>query len=529
MFDVLRKYNKTLMSEPLVDLLAQPGRFERFSASLGGVLLDYSRVHIDDTAFGQLLELASEAGLEEARGQLFGGEAVNLTEHRPALHMLLRGDCIPLEQRPADAQQALDAVDFMLEFADRLHRGRLPSQPEARITDIVHIGIGGSLLGTRLLHEALGQAGSEVPNVHFLGSVDAHGREALLPRLNAANTIMVAASKSFTTGDTLLHARRVRQWMEKTLDAEAVRKRQFAVTGALEKAMDFGVPEQQVLYLPDWVGGRYSLWSPVSLSAAATMGATAFRELLAGAADMDRHFRDAQPADNLPVIMGLNGAWHRNVCGFCSWGVFPYDQRLKLLPSHLQQVIMESNGKSVTVTGEPCPEATSPVVFGESGTEAQHSVFQALHQGTDIVPVNFVGVVRPAHNDSEAHQELLANMLAQATALACGRTSEATLAQMSEAGVSDAGMLLPHRTFTGNRPSEILMLDELTPANLGRLLALYEHKVFVESVLWSINAFDQWGVELGKQLAPGVQRGLAGGDADAPGLAGLLGYIRDRS
>jgi glucose-6-phosphate isomerase len=417
----------------------------------------------------------------------------------------------------------------MLSLAGSLHRGALPSEPGARIRDIVHVGIGGSLLGTRLLCEALGQTGREVPRVHFLGSVDAHTRAALLPQLNPSETIVVVASKSFTTGDSLRHGRHLQEWLASALGEAGCRKRMFAVTGAEQLAVEFGVPEDQVFYLPEWVGGRFSLWSPVSLSAAATMGEAAFRELLAGAADLDRHFLEAELEVNLPVLLGLLGVWHRNVCGYASWGIFPYDQRLRLLPSHLQQVIMESNGKSVTSHGQQVPEATSPVVFGESGTEAQHSVFQALHQGVDIVPVHFVGVIRPAHGDTEAHQELLANMLAQATALACGRSAAETQAQMQQTGVADAASLVAHRTFQGGRPSEILLLDELTPGNLGRLLALYEHKVFVESVLWSINAFDQWGVELGKQLAPEVQRGLGGGVSAAPGLQGLLDYIREQS
>jgi glucose-6-phosphate isomerase len=529
MIDLLQKYNIELKSKSLSQLLAEPGRFDRYSARLGGVLLDYSRVHIDDVSLDRLLDWAQEAGVEAARDRLFAGAQVNLTEHRPALHMLLRGECMPKDEEPADAARAIAAIDDMLDVAAALHQGHLPGDEDAHITDIVHIGIGGSLLGTQLLHEALGRHDPSVPRVHFLGSVDAHARSVLLPRLKPESTVMVAASKSFTTGDTLLHARRVRQWLADSLDDEQVSRRMFAVTAADARAAEFGIPQEQVFYLPEWVGGRYSLWSPVSLSAAATMGAEPFRELLAGAADMDRHFREADLRSNLPVLMGLVGAWHRNVCGYGAWAVFSYDHRLRLLHSHLQQVIMESNGKSVTTEGMPSPLATSPVVFGESGTEAQHSVFQALHQGTDVVPINFVGVVRPAHEDREAHAELLANMLAQATALACGRSSQETLEQMRKKNVSDAEALLPHRTFAGNRPSEIIMLDELTPANLGRLLALYEHKVFVESVLWSINAFDQWGVELGKQLAPGVQSGLAGEAVDLPGLDGLLKHIRSLS
>jgi len=525
---LLQKYNTAEAIAPLPELLSAPGRYDDFHAELNGLLLDYSRVRLDRQAHDSLLTLVRECGLDDARERLFAGADVNPTEVRPAMHMLLRGGCEP-PQALADAQQALSAVECMLDLAAELHRGRLPGAPGEKVEDIVHIGIGGSLLGTRLIHEALGQAGSEVPRVHFLGSVDAHAREALLPRLQPETTLVVAVSKSFTTGDTLLHARRLRDWLAQRLDGPAVQRRMYAVTGATAKAAEFGIPKSQSLYLPEWVGGRYSLWSPVSLSAAATMGPDAFRALLEGAADMDRHFRTAPDAHNLPVIMALNGVWHRNVCGFGSWAVFPYDQRLRLLPSHLQQLVMESNGKSVMLSGESCAHATSPVVFGESGTEAQHSVFQALHQGSDVVPVNFVGVVRPHHDDHEAHAELLANMLAQATALACGRSASETLAQMQRAGVKQAERLLPHRTFGGNRPSEVLLMDELTPAGLGRLLALYEHKVFAESVIWSINAFDQWGVELGKQLAPGVQRGLAGGSCDSPGLAGLLGHIRGRS
>lgn len=522
---MLQKYNIRTPAKSLANLLLDAGRFEDFSCRAAGMLLDYSRVHLDGPARRGLMAWAEHCGVEQQRKRLFAGEQVNLTEHRPALHMLLRGGC-PVPAGLPDADTAQAAMGRMLDLAESLHRGVLPGDPDESITDIVHIGIGGSLLGTQLLHEALGGSDAGVPRVHFLGSVDAHPRARLLPQLDPARTLVVAASKSFTTGDTLRHARHLRDWLTDTVGAAACRKRMFAVTGAVAKAVEFGLDEDQVLYLPDWVGGRYSLWSPVSLGAAAAMGADSFQALLAGAADMDQHFQEAEMAGNLPVLLGLVGAWHRNGCGYPAWGVFPYDQRLRLLPSHLQQVIMESNGKSVTTDGRKVAAATAPVVFGECGTDAQHSVFQALHQGSDVVPVQFVGVVRPDHDDAEAHAELLANMLAQATALACGRSAAETLAQMQRAGVAGADALLPHRTFSGNRPSEILLLDELSPTSLGRLLALYEHKVFVESVLWSINAFDQWGVELGKQLAPDVERGLAGGACSAPGLDGLLQHIR---
>ena len=524
---MLQKYNTKLTARPLAELLSEPGRFKNFSRRTDGLLLDFSRAHLDGHAFGQLVSLARESGLEDARGQLFDGKDVNCTEHRPALHMALRDEGTPGLPGAEGADAAMESQARMLEFAGALHGGVLPAEPEAVVRDIVHVGIGGSLLGTRLLYEALARREAPVPRCHFLGSVDAHTREALLPDLNPSETIVIAVSKSFTTADTLMHTQHVQNWLESALGEKAAQKRMFAVTEKLSRAAAAGFRPEQTLFLPPWVGGRYSLWSPVSLSAAAAMGAAAFRELLNGAAAMDRHFRDAGLSDNLPVLMGLLGVWHRNICGYAAWGVIPYDQRLRSLPAHLQQVVMESNGKSVTAAGSRPEYGTAPVVFGESGTEAQHSLFQALHQGSDIVPVNFVGVIRPDHDDTDAHDELLANLLAQATALAVGRSERETLAQIS-AGGEGGRQLLAHRSFSGNRPSEILLLDSLTPANLGRLLALYEHKVFVESVLWGINAFDQWGVELGKQLAPDIRAGLRTGVCDAPGLDGLLDHIRSR-
>jgi glucose-6-phosphate isomerase len=524
---LLQKYNKSLASRHLSELLAEPGRFKDFSRREGGLMLDFSRVRLDAQVLRELLGLARDCGLEEARRQLFDGADVNCTELRPAMHMALRDAERLSASGLRDAGEAGQSQERMLQFAAELHRGRLPADPDSAVSDIVHIGIGGSLLGTRLLYEALAKRGSQVPRCHFLGSVDAHARTALLPELDAARTVAVVVSKSFGTADTLMHARQVRRWLESRLGEASAGLRMFAVTEQVERARAEGFLPAQTMYLPSWVGGRYSLWSPVSLSAAAAMGETAFRELLEGAAAMDRHFLEADLGDNLPVLMGLIGAWHRNICGFPCWGVVPYDQRLRTLPAHLQQLVMESNGKSVTTAGTPVTDGTAPVVFGESGTEAQHSVFQALHQGFDTVPVNLVGVIRPDHDDEAAHEELLANLLAQATALAVGRGEEETRRQLEAEG-QDVGKLLPHRSFAGNRPSEILLLDALTPAILGSLLALYEHKVFVESVIWGINAFDQWGVELGKQLAPDIRTGLRSGETQAAGLVDLLAYIRSR-
>jgi glucose-6-phosphate isomerase len=525
LLELLQKRNNSPLKSPLAELLTRPGRFEAFSRRAAGMTLDFSRVHLDSEDLGLLLSLARKSGLEDARKQLFDGLCVNRTEDRPAMHMALRDADLLESTDIEDAGRAAAGMRQMLEFAAALHDRRLPADAGVQIDDIVHIGIGGSLLGTRLIHEAL-DAG-DGPRLHFLGSVDAHYRELLLPQLDPANTAVVVVSKSFTTTDTLMHARRLWRWLEDEVGTEATRQRMFAVAERPERAVAEGYAREQVLFLPAWVGGRYSLWSPVSLSAAAAIGPESFRALLDGAAGMDRHFRETGLEDNLPVLMGLTGAWHRNVCGYRAWGIIPYDRRLRSLPAHLQQVIMESNGKSVTATGAPADYGTAPVVFGECGTEAQHSVFQALHQGTDVVPINFVGVITPDHDDAEAHDELLANLLAQATALASGRSERETLRQIEEEGGS-AEDLLPHRRFPGNRPSEVLLLDRLTPSTLGSLLALYEHKVFVESIIWGINAFDQWGVELGKQLTPEIRAGLRSGETAAPGLGGLLQHIRSR-
>ncbi len=526
-FEMLQKYNKTRAEMPLSKLVSEPGRFKRYSRGIDGLLLDYSRVQVDREVMELLLQLARERGVEQAREQLFGGDPVNLSEDRPAMHMALRTRELRQRLPHGDAEAMEQAMQQMLHLAGILHRGELPADQQVRIRNIVHVGIGGSLLGTRLLCDALATSGSSAPTVHFLGSVDAHPRERLTAALSPEETVVILVSKSFTTADTLMHGVRMRQWLEQGIGKRAARERMFAVTGDRSRVTD--IPEDQILFLPEWVGGRYSLWSPVSLAAVALAGPDAFRDLLQGAAEMDRHFLATDLADNLPVLLGLLGVWHRNVCGFSSWGVIPYDHRLRLLPAHLQQLVMESTGKSVGSDGRPLEIATAPLVFGACGTDAQHSLFQAMHQGSDRIPLHLVGVIRPDHEDREAHAELLANLLAQAAALATGRTAEQTRAQITleDSVVSDE--VLAQRVFAGNRPSELLLLDDLSPANLGKLLALYEHKVFVESVIWGVNAFDQWGVELGKSLAPEIRRSLEGGESTVSGLGGLLDHIRARS
>lgn len=515
---LLQKYHNSTAQKSLSEHLCEPERFNSFSAASGDLLLDFSRTGIDSTSLALLLELAQKSGVVEARKRLFDGDSVNYTENRPALHMVMRAGEVTGGLDVKTIARVSENRERMIEFAASFAAGHLPGKPDQAVGHIIHIGIGGSVLGPRLLIEALGSQPS--PQVHFLSSIDAHLRKQLLASLDPAETAVIVATKSFTTGETLLHASRVLQWMEQALGREAALERMFAISGNQQAVDAFGVARENTLFLPDWVGGRYSIWSAVSLAAAAVMGKDGFSDFLKGAAAMDRHFQTEPLSGNLPVLMALTGIWHRNVCGYPAQAVIPYDYRLRSLPAYLQQLVMESNGKSVNSHGERIDYATSPVLFGEPGTDAQHSLFQMFHQGTDIVPMSFVGVIRPDHDDLEAHAGLLANMLAQATALATGTQD-----------TGDQGGLGVHRQMPGGRPSEVLLLDQLNPYSLGQLLALYEHAVFVQSVIWDINPFDQFGVELGKVVAKTIQPALENNDQGVPesyGLDALLGYIRNK-
>jgi len=514
---MLQKYNIKSERKNLSERLCEPDRFKNFSAQAGDLLLDFSRTEMDQQVLSQLLNLAEQSGVEEARQRFFDAENINFTESRPALHMAMRSDQV-LKKLDADTvTRVIENRQRMFEFAAAFAAGHLPGNADQAVRHIIHIGIGGSVLGPRLLIEALGKSTS--PEVHFLSSVDAHLRKDLLASLNPAETAVIIATKSFTTGETLLHGRRVLEWMEQSLGRPAAPQRLFAVSGNQQAVEDFGISAENTLYLPDWVGGRYSLWSAVSLAAAAVMGEGGFSEFLRGGAEMDDHFQAAPLAKNLPVLMALTGIWHRNICDYPAQAVIPYDYRLRSLPAYLQQLVMESNGKSVDSQGTRVNYDTSPALFGEPGTDAQHSLFQMFHQGSDIVPLSFIGVIQPDHEDTEAHAALLANMLAQATALATG-----TAGLGKE--VEDV-----HRQMPGERPSEVILMDRLSPYTLGQLLALYEHKVFVESVIWDINAFDQFGVELGKVVATAIQPALEDESQGVPenfGLDGILNYIRSK-
>ncbi|AGX87234.1 glucose-6-phosphate isomerase [Candidatus Symbiobacter mobilis] len=466
----------------------QPDRPQRFAIEAPHVFADLSKNWIDEAASALLLDLASQSGLPRHRDAMFGGEAINHTEQRAVMHWLLRS--------PANApvntgfvadmlREVHTTLDAMLAYAERV-------RADATITDVVNIGIGGSDLGPQMATLALDEYVTPTKRFHFVSNVDGHELAAVLRRIRPDNTLFLIASKTFTTIETMTNARSAKAWFE-AQGGKDVGRHFAALTTNVAAARDFGIDTTFGFW--DWVGGRYSVWSAIGLPLAIAVGAANFRAFLAGAHDMDEHFRTAPLARNLPVQLGLLDIWYRNFHGLCSRCIAPYHSALRRYPAYLQQLEMESNGKRVDSDGAALPFATSPVLWGEPGTNGQHAYFQMLHQGTDVVPVEFVAVKKPQHDLPGHHTLLLSNVVAQAQALMQGK--------------ADPG---GHRHFVGNRPSTLLMLEELTPASLGALLALQEHRVFVSGSLWGINSFDQWGVELGKVLAKDIEARLVSGD-----------------
>ena len=508
------------------------GRFESFSVEAPEVFIDLSKNLIDAQTLRLLLELASECGLEAQREAMFEGVAINTTEDRAVLHTALRA---PRGMAPfsADVHRTLDA---MLSFAETVR-----DTAASGIRHVVNIGIGGSDLGPQMVLPALDAFVHPGLQFHFVSNVDGHDITAALRRLKASETLFVIASKTFTTQETMANANLARAWF--TAQGGADIARHFvATTTNVDAAAAFGI--RTTFGFWDWVGGRYSLWSSIGLPIALAIGADHFRALLAGAHRMDRHFAEEPLVSNAPALLGLLDVWYRNFHAFSSRSVAPYHQGLRRLPAYLQQLEMESNGKRVDRNGEPLAFATSPVVWGEPGTNGQHAYFQMLHQGTDVIPVEFILVKRPTFATrglnaglteqlERQHTLLLANGLAQSQALMLGKSSGEALRDRRPPTASntlDADTLARHRTFPGNRPSTTLLLDRLTPTSLGALIALYEHRVFTSGALWGINSFDQWGVELGKAMCNDLLPRLAPTGAGGAGLdgstAGLIGRLR---
>lgn len=494
------------------------GRFDALSFEAPDLFADLSKNLIDANSLKLLLALARECRIEQRRDAMFAGEAVNVTEGRAVLHTALR---MPAGSGAHD-KEVQDVLDSMLAYVEKIR-----DTATSGIRDIVNIGIGGSDLGPQMAVPALDHYAHHGLHFHFVSNVDGNDIEPVLRELDPNKTLFIIASKTFTTQETMANANVARDWFLGN-GGQDTRKHFVATTTNVKAAAAFGIDTTFGFW--DWVGGRYSLWSAIGLPIALAIGADNFRELLAGGHAMDRHFAETPLERNLPVLLGLIDVWYRNFFGYTSRSIAPYHQGLRRLPAYLQQLEMESNGKCVDLAGDPLPFATSPVIWGEPGTNGQHAYFQMLHQGTDIIPVEIVLIREPTHAYPELHAKLLANGLAQAQALMLGkRTDQAVRERVPTASASlDWEVLARHRTFPGNRPSTSLLIDKLTPHALGSLIAMYEHRVFVSGALWSINSFDQWGVELGKALCNDLLPRLDSGDVSGldGSTAGLLRRIR---
>ncbi|SER16254.1 glucose-6-phosphate isomerase [Faunimonas pinastri] len=502
----LQAHKADLEGRHLRDLFAEdPQRFERFSVSLGDFTLDFSKNRIVAETLPLLIALAEGAELEALRDRMFGGDAINITEKRAVLHTALRA---PAGQSIAvDGENIMpgvhDVLAAMERFVDGVRDGSVTSSAGKRFTDVVNIGIGGSDLGPAMAAMALSPYRGDGPRVHFVSNVDGAHIADTLATLDPATTLILVASKTFTTSETMTNAGTARAWIAGKLGEDAVGAHFAAISTNLAKVGEFGIAMDRVFGFWDWVGGRYSVWAAIGLPVALAIGFGNFRKFLAGAHLMDEHFRTAPLAENIPVLMGLLGVWYRNVWDFRSYAILPYDQRLARFAAHLQQLDMESNGKRVTRDGDSVDYETGPVIWGEPGTNGQHAFFQLIHQGTDVIPADFLLAARPHEQLGDHHAKLAANCLAQTEALAFGKTEAEVRDELAGSGMSDADIdaLAPHKVFPGNRPTNTLIYRQLDPETLGMLIALYEHKVFVQGAVWDINSFDQWGVELGKALA----------------------------
>ena len=494
-WSLLQAHRRRLSQTTIAELFSEdPGRAERFSLSVGDMLFDYSKTLIDDQALASLQGLAGTCGVTKLRDAMLSGGKINLSENRSVLHTALR--------RPVSDALWVDGGDLMpgihatlgrmRVFSDSVRNGGLRGAG-GKFTDVINIGIGGSDLGPEMACNALAPY-RDGPTPHFISNVDGAQAAECLSQLNPATTLVIVASKTFTTIETMTNAATVRSWMLEGAGEESLAQQFAAVSSNVPKCVEFGLNPEHVFGFGDWVGGRYSLWGPVGLPIMTCIGSGAFRQFLDGGNSMDRHFAEAPPDRNLPLLHGLTGIWHNQVCGHTARAVVPYDHRLRRLPAYLQQLIMESNGKSVTRHGEDLLHASSAVIWGEPGTNGQHAFFQALHQGTQVIPCEFL-VAASGHEPrlSHHHDLLVANCLAQSEALMMGRRG---------GGHSvSAGGLTSQRRCPGNRPSTTLVYPKLTPFVLGQIIAMYEHSVFVEGAILGINSFDQWGVELGKEMA----------------------------
>ncbi|WP_127143524.1 glucose-6-phosphate isomerase [Pelagibacterium montanilacus] len=532
-FADLEKHRSRLQGTNMRELFAHdPERFATYSARFGDILLDYSKNRIDSQSLKALFALAKAADVEGRRDAMWAGEPINRTEGRAVLHMALRhfGD----EPVTVDGENVMpgvrDVLARMKGFSEAVRSGEVRGATGEAFTDVVNIGIGGSDLGPAMVTLALAPYTRQDLRAHYVSNVDGAHIADTLKGLDPARTLFIVASKTFTTDETMTNAGSGRAWLAEALGEDAVNAHFAAVSTNIEGCKAFGISEDRIFGFWDWVGGRYSVWSAIGLPVVIAVGFDSFEAFLRGAGEMDHHFRSTPLEKNLPVIMGLLGIWYRNTWGFATHAVLPYDQRLSRFAAYLQQQDMESNGKSVTLKGKDVPWDTGPIIWGEPGTNGQHAFYQLIHQGTSVIPCDFLVAATPHENLPPHHAKLVANCLAQSEALMLGKSQSEVEAELKAQGLADEEIaaLVPHKVFPGNRPSNTIMYEKLDPATLGRLVALYEHKVFVQGTIWNINSYDQWGVELGKQLAkallPKVEEQQPGDDHDSS-TTGLLAHF----
>ena len=517
-------------------LFAQdPQRFASFHAAIDGLIFDYSKQRVSRETMALLYDLAVAAKLDERRRALFAGERVNVTEDRSVLHMALR-NMVPGKAMMSDGHDVMPDVREVRErmgtFADAVRGGTIKAANGERFTDVVNIGIGGSDLGPAMVARALSPFVADHLTLHFVSNVDGADLGDTLKHVPLATTLFIVCSKTFTTLETMTNARSARKALAEALGEAAVADHFCAVSTQLDLIAKFGIKSDRVFGFWDWVGGRYSVWSAIGLSVEIGIGKAAFEQFLSGGQDIDEHFVSAPIETNIPALMALVEIWNHNFLDLSTQAVIPYDQRLGRFPAYLQQLEMESNGKHVTLDGAPVEMKTSPIIFGEPGTNGQHAFFQMLHQGTEPVPIDFLVAAKPTDADPHHHDLLVANCFAQGEALMRGRTVQEVEAALAKTNMDKAAMdrLAPAKQFSGNRPTSTFLYTSLTPRMLGRLIALYEHKVFTQGVIWGIDSFDQWGVELGKELAgrlvPIVSDRAASTGALDSSTAGLIEGMR---
>ncbi len=537
----LQAHYETLKDHHLRDLFAaDPARFDTFSRRFDDILLDFSKNRITSETVGLLLQLAEQAGLPDAISRMFSGDRINQTEDRAVLHVALRNRSnTPVLVDGQDVMPEVnDVLNRMKSFTERVRSGEWTGYTGAAITDVVNIGIGGSDLGPVMVTEALKPyANDQKLRVHFVSNVDGVHIYETLQTVRPETTLFLIASKTFTTQETMTNAQSARQWFLENGGSETDIAKHFAALSTNRSAVEkFGIDPANMFGFWDWVGGRYSLWSAIGLSIALYIGFDNFEELLAGGHDMDRHFQTASLDQNLPVILALVGIWYNNFFGAQTQAILPYDQYLHRFAAYFQQGDMESNGKSVDRNGQPVDYQTGPIIWGEPGTNGQHAFYQLIHQGTKLIPCDFLAPAVSQRPLGEHHNILMANFFAQTEALMNGKTEEEAANELRKAGKSeeDVAALAPFKLFTGNRPTNSLLFKKLTPRTLGRLIALYEHKIFAQGVIWNIFSFDQWGVELGKQLAnqilPELQDNapISSHDSSTNGLINAFKTMRER-